>query len=784
MRILILYSNHEAPAIQDIYFNNPLRILEKEAGIRFTIQPLAKFRFESIFEYNIIVVSRIFEEEVLDIINYCNANSKKILFFFDDDILNFPEEYYLGNEHYYQDRYDHIQQILCAADALIVSTEKLKTSYAAYNAKIYVVGPSYDTELIDNIYTRKTGTWNDEFVIGYAGSFGHVIDFKFMEKALFDFWQQNKGKVRVEFMGCIPDIFTEKTGAQSAKLIHWQPDYEKYLKNLGNAGWSLALAPVIESEYTSHKTNIKFIEYSAFRIPGIYSRINIYEQDIENGINGYLAANDYNSWYEQLQKAFLERDALSNVAIQAFETVREKHSGKQAAIKWKTLLEEYKYAVNLSSQAAIFWAKTQRVYRQKGGLELGKKILFKIRQRLHYSPVLDGAQSAQASPGHKQIQELSRRFDKKIIRKQLLFIVPWLEVGGGDRVNLLIAQSLDKEEYDLHFITTEKSRHEWHKKFKGITPHIFHLRNSLPETEFFWEYNQLILEYIKEAQIDLIILSNSSIGYTCLPAIREKFPHIRVIDILHGQGGKNEGGGFPAFSLPYAGYLDKRVTINNYLVDYMCHKYQLEKSSFTIIHNGVDTDHFKPIGSASREPFTVSFIGRLSAEKNPGIFIDIASRVVEDPGSHSIEFRIVGDGPQRIEIERRIFVRKLSKKIRVEGFSHQVKQVLEETSVLILCSEMEGLPMVILEAMAMGIPVIASNVGGVPELVINGQTGFLIDIHASDRVEQFSAAVNKLSSDRKMYEEMSRAALDYVRSQFSISRMTQAYQSLLKEVCL
>lgn len=784
MRILILYSNHEAPAIQDIYFNNPLRILEKESGIKFTLQTLAKFRFESIFEYNILIISRIFEEEVLDIINYCSANNKKVLFFFDDDILNFPEEYYLGNDHYYKNRYDQIENILTAADALIVSTEKLKKTYSVYGKNIYVVGPSYDTKLIEAISAKKGGTRNDDFIIGYAGSFGHVVDFKFMEKALFDFWNENKEKVKVEFMGCMPDIFAEGKSGLSAKLIHWQPDYEKYLRNLGNSGWGLALAPVIESEYTSHKTNIKFIEYSAFCIPGIYSHIGIYKQDIEDGVNGYLAANNYNSWYEKLQNAFLKRDTLSAIATRAFETVREKHSSRQAANKWKIILDEYRHTVSLSTQASILWAKTQRIYFQKGGIELGKKILFKARQGVKYSFIPDKRLQSHTSPGHKQIQELAGGFDRKVIRKQLLFIVPWLEVGGGDRVNFLIAQSLDRDEYDLHFITTEKSGHQWHKKFKKVTPHIFHLRNSLPDAEYFWEYNQLILEYIKEAQIDIILLSNSSIGYTCLPAIKEKFTHIKIIDILHGQGGKNEGGGFPAFSLPYTGYLDRRVTINKYLVDYMSDKYKLKKEAFTIIHNGVDTDYFKPEQSLSKDTFTVSFIGRLSPEKNPGIFIDIASHVIEQQANDSIQFRLVGDGPQRIEIERKIFVKKLSKKIQVDGVSHQVKQVLEQTSVLILCSEMEGLPMVILEAMAMGIPVIASNVGGVPELVVNEETGFLVDIHAEDRIEKFSSAVRKLASDKKMYAEMSQAAIESVRNGFSLNRMTDAYQELLKEVCL
>ena len=78
MNILVLYGRHEAPAIQEIYFNNPFKKLEERGLINFNLIELDKLKIDEINEYHLIVISRIFEERIIGLIDFCKKKNKKI----------------------------------------------------------------------------------------------------------------------------------------------------------------------------------------------------------------------------------------------------------------------------------------------------------------------------------------------------------------------------------------------------------------------------------------------------------------------------------------------------------------------------------------------------------------------------------------------------------------------------------------------------------------------------------------------------------------------------------
>lgn len=780
MNALVLYGTHEAPAIQDIYFNNPFKVLEKKSNFHFNLVELSEFSWGEIYEYNLIIISRIFQPEILDLIEVCKKANKDVLFFFDDDILNFPMEYYLNHEPFYKKNEQLIIEILKRASGLVVSTEKLKATYQKYNDTIHVTPPCLNIGLIEQNKTEKEP---GKFTIGYAGSFGHVIDFRFMEKALLDFYRKHASHICIEFMGCIPEAFGNIINHDSIKLIHWQPDYERYLKNILRASWDIALCPVMDSAYTSHKTNIKFLEYSASNIPGIFSDISIYAKDIVDSFNGFLARNDYESWLEKMEYAYANRSLLPGIGCAAHEFVIRQYSDAKSAEIWSDILLQYEKEglAKISEEISIKVHKTKKIYSSNGMAGLAKK-LTKL-----YSPQVIPYKIKQLSEGlsvtTKDIEaemvfkKVTKNFDRDVIKKQVLFIIPWLSVGGGDMVNLTIAKSLDREKYTLHFITTEISRHEWERKFRKVSRNIFHVRKVIENAKYFWEYNNLILEYIERAKIDTIIISNSAIGYTCLPAIKERYPHIKVLDILHGQGGSKEGGGFPEFSNPYDAYIDTRITINQYLKRYMVDRYGIDSDKIEVIHNCIDTQKFNRKKGSSENTLTVTYVGRLSYEKHPEHIIDIAEKVLMNLPGAKIYFRIIGDGPLYKELARLIDRKNLTKHVFLKGYKDNIKKQLEKTDVLLLCSEMEGLPIVLLEAMSMSVPCIASNVGGIPELINDGSNGFLIDYDA-EMIDGFSNRIQQLYLDKSLRVFMGKKARNKIVDHFSMSNL-KAYASLI-----
>lgn len=127
------------------------------------------------------------------------------------------------------------------------------------------------------------------------------------------------------------------------------------------------------------------------------------------------------------------------------------------------------------------------------------------------------------------------------------------------------------------------------------------------------------------------------------------------------------------------------------------------------------------------------FAGRLSHEKGPDIFCQLAAR-----NGHLGHFAIYGEGPMRDDLEAEQI-----EGISFNGFADNIKEILRETTALIMTSRNEGLPMIALEAMAQGVPVIAPTVGGLPGLIDDGRNGYLYE---SEKFEELEKALQTFCS--------------------------------------
>ncbi len=162
-----------------------------------------------------------------------------------------------------------------------------------------------------------------------------------------------------------------------------------------------------------------------------------------------------------------------------------------------------------------------------------------------------------------------------------------------------------------------------------------------------------------------------------------------------------------------------------------------------LVRCGLENSYFEPdVGAGSRSK-TLVCVGRLCAEKGHMVLLD-ACRILKASGK---DFRVVlaGDGELRGEIEARIADCDLSDRISITGYvdSKAVRQLLRDSRALVLPSFSEGLPVVIMEAFALGRPVISTFVGGIPELVIQGENGWLVPAGSS---EELAAAMSSCLS--------------------------------------
>lgn len=158
-------------------------------------------------------------------------------------------------------------------------------------------------------------------------------------------------------------------------------------------------------------------------------------------------------------------------------------------------------------------------------------------------------------------------------------------------------------------------------------------------------------------------------------------------------------------------------------------------------------------------------IMRLSEEKRPLLWIEVATRVGQRlPEAH---FLVVGNGPMREQTEAAARVR-LPGRIHFTGHEANTPMALAAMDLFLLTSRVEGLPNVLIEAQAIGVPPVAIDVGGASETLVDGDTGWLIQ---SAQAPAVADTVVDLLSDRARLDEVARRGRDYARSQFSQERM-------------
>jgi glycosyltransferase involved in cell wall biosynthesis len=170
----------------------------------------------------------------------------------------------------------------------------------------------------------------------------------------------------------------------------------------------------------------------------------------------------------------------------------------------------------------------------------------------------------------------------------------------------------------------------------------------------------------------------------------------------------------------------------------------------------------------------IGCVGRLTAEKNVLALAEafqIMRRLIPN-----IRLLIVGDGPFRKKIER---LDNGKKTVSVTGWVENVEDYLNEMKLLILPSKIEGLPNVILEAIACGTPVIATSVGAIPDIIKDGETGFLLK---SNDPRHIAERIIELLNKPDLLEKVSINAYKYVRENFSCEKTLEAWRRILSKL--
>lgn len=234
------------------------------------------------------------------------------------------------------------------------------------------------------------------------------------------------------------------------------------------------------------------------------------------------------------------------------------------------------------------------------------------------------------------------------------------------------------------------------------------------------------------------------------------------------------------FSNRFASHI---VAVSASCRDFLITRESIPASNVTLVPNAIDLRRFSP--AAARRDMArlelglpasarvVAGVGRLNPQKNFSLFLDIAAQLA--PRFPDLHFLLAGDGPEEKMLREKAAALGIADRVTFSGYVADTRLVYLAADVLLMPSRYEGLPMTLLEAMAMGLPVVASQLDGIAEVIGDGREGFLVP---SDDASLFVERTAVLLQDADLSSRIAQNARAKIEASFSVERMTSAVEEI------
>lgn len=249
--------------------------------------------------------------------------------------------------------------------------------------------------------------------------------------------------------------------------------------------------------------------------------------------------------------------------------------------------------------------------------------------------------------------------------------------------------------------------------------------------------------------------------------------------IVHTKHGRNyPTRKWPVLKNRFASLLSNRVvSVSRDAVDVAVQIEKVPPSKVQVIYNGIDVDRFKPRSEGKPFAMRAIHVARLNPVKDQATLLRAVRLVVDQLPEFQLD--IVGDGPAAAMLHSLREELALDANVHFHGMQDDIPQRLQQADMFLLSSISEGVSLTLLEAMACGLPIVATNVGGNPEVVDHGQTGLLIGPRDP---QALAKAVNWLCQNADEAQRMGHAGRKRVEQTFSLRAMVSNYENLYREL--
>lgn len=282
---------------------------------------------QAIADSDLVIVQRTYPSLVDNyqkVIKFANEYNKLVVFEIDDYLFDLPEEHPDRKSGAYVSDLLHMLAALSDADYVTVPTSKLKEKLTPYNQNIIVI-PNYLDDILWQINGGLDRTDSSErVVIGYMGSYTHQSDLESIVPALVKIAETYKNKVKFKLWG-LPKSLELLDSEYSEYFPAISSMYIKFVEQFKKEKIDIFIAPLDDNQFNRAKSHLKYLEYSAMKVPGVFSDLEPYSSFIYDGTNGFLATTQ-DEWYEKLSRPIEDHDLRKKVGENAFKDVMKNWS--------------------------------------------------------------------------------------------------------------------------------------------------------------------------------------------------------------------------------------------------------------------------------------------------------------------------------------------------------------------------------------------------------------------------------------------------------------------------
>lgn len=262
------------------------------------------------------------DTSVDEILRWASNGARKLIFELDDDLLAISETH--PDWPQYRDKQGPIRRLISHADVVIVSTRELATALAYLNEHIVTLPNALDERLWLCGEDEEGSIPGEGIRALYMGTMTHSGDLPLVREAVERLGREMD--FRLELVGVVPDSIDAWYDRLSVpgEIAVCYPQFVRWLKR--QRRWHFGVAPLAQNTFNNAKSHLKYLDYAALGLPGVYSAVPAYSAVVEDGVSGVLTDNSSDSWYRALSTMARDAEARHRMGQEALAEVKAKYT--------------------------------------------------------------------------------------------------------------------------------------------------------------------------------------------------------------------------------------------------------------------------------------------------------------------------------------------------------------------------------------------------------------------------------------------------------------------------